>query len=79
VSGDGPPIGAPDGLRSRDLSLGVSRAIYRELEAGTRTPAWETFDRICKMFGWPQTFVTAPWYEAPSSAGNRLGLERWSG
>jgi transcriptional regulator with XRE-family HTH domain len=36
--------------------LGVSQAIYRELEAGTRSPAWETFDRICKTLGWPQTF-----------------------
>jgi hypothetical protein len=35
--------------------------------------------QICKTFGWPQTFVTAPWYEAPSSADNRFGLERWSG
>ena len=30
---------------------------YRELEAGTRSPNWETFDRICKVYGWPQTFV----------------------
>jgi transcriptional regulator with XRE-family HTH domain len=37
--------------------LGVSQSIYRELEAGTRTPAWETWDRICRVFGWPQTFV----------------------
>jgi transcriptional regulator with XRE-family HTH domain len=37
--------------------LGVSSAIYREIEAGMRAPAWETFDRICKTFGWPQTLV----------------------
>jgi len=37
--------------------LGVSAAIYRELEAGRRKPAWETWNAICKTFGWPQTFV----------------------
>jgi hypothetical protein len=26
--------------------LGVSQAIYREIEAGTRVPAWETWHRI---------------------------------
>ncbi len=31
---------------------------YRELEAGARYPNWETFDRICKLHGWPQTFAT---------------------
>jgi hypothetical protein len=36
--------------------LGVSIREYRELEAGIRWPSWETFDRICKLFGWPQTF-----------------------
>jgi hypothetical protein len=30
---------------------------YRELEAGERWPNWETFHRICKLYGWPQTFV----------------------
>jgi hypothetical protein len=29
-----------------------------ELEAGTRFPDFETWDRICKLYGWPQTFVT---------------------
>ena len=37
--------------------LGVSVREYRELEAWQRWPNWETFDRICKLFGWPQTFV----------------------
>jgi DNA-binding XRE family transcriptional regulator len=37
--------------------LGLSKAIYRKIEAGIRPPAWKTFDRICKTFGWPQTFV----------------------
>jgi hypothetical protein len=40
--------------------LGVSIREYRELEAGTRMSDWETFDRICKLYGWPQTFVTVP-------------------
>jgi DNA-binding XRE family transcriptional regulator len=35
--------------------FGVSRAPYRALEAGERWPEWETYDRICKTFGWPQT------------------------
>jgi Helix-turn-helix domain len=30
---------------------------YRELEAGKLSPSWETFDRICKLYGWPQTFA----------------------
>ncbi|MDP9330315.1 MAG: helix-turn-helix domain-containing protein [Actinomycetota bacterium] len=37
--------------------LGVTRNEYRELEAGTRWPNFDTYDRICKLFGWPQTFV----------------------
>jgi transcriptional regulator with XRE-family HTH domain len=36
--------------------LGVTQAIYREIEAGERSPNWETFDGICRTFGWPQTF-----------------------
>jgi hypothetical protein len=35
----------------------VSVSEYRELEAGERSPSWETWDRICKTFGWPQTFA----------------------
>jgi hypothetical protein len=37
---------------------GVSVREYRELEAGTRAPNFDTWDRICKLYGWPQTFVT---------------------
>jgi DNA-binding XRE family transcriptional regulator len=37
--------------------LGVSIREYRELEAGTRSPSFETWDRICKLFGWPETFA----------------------
>ena len=39
----------------RDLAAGSIRE-YRELEAGTLSPTFETWDRICKLFGWPQTF-----------------------
>jgi DNA-binding XRE family transcriptional regulator len=38
--------------------LGVSIREYRELDAGKRSPSFETWDRICKLYGWPQTFVT---------------------
>jgi DNA-binding XRE family transcriptional regulator len=37
--------------------LGVSVRDYREIEDGERSPAWETFDPICKMFGWQRTFI----------------------
>jgi predicted transcriptional regulator len=37
--------------------LGVSVADLRELEAGTRWPSFDTYDRICKLFGWPQAFA----------------------
>ncbi|HET6792122.1 MAG TPA: helix-turn-helix domain-containing protein [Actinomycetota bacterium] len=36
---------------------GVSVREYRELEAGERWPNGETFNRICELYGWPQTFV----------------------
>jgi DNA-binding XRE family transcriptional regulator len=37
--------------------LGVSVRAYRQLEAGELTPSWETWDRICKLCGWPPAFV----------------------
>jgi transcriptional regulator with XRE-family HTH domain len=37
--------------------LGVSRREYRELEAGKRFPTFSTWDRICKLYGWPQRFA----------------------
>ena len=37
--------------------FGVSVGEYREIEASERVPTWETWDRICKPYGWPQTFV----------------------
>ncbi len=39
--------------------LGMSVREYRELEAGERSSSFETWDRICKAFGWPQTFATS--------------------
>jgi hypothetical protein len=45
------------------LSIGVAASrfgvgpVYRELETGTRWPSFETYDRICELFGWPQTFA----------------------
>jgi hypothetical protein len=35
--------------------LGINVREYREIEAGKRSPTFETWDRICKLYGWPQT------------------------
>ena len=40
--------------------IGASVREYREMEAGERSPDFQTWDRICKLFGWPQTFVGGP-------------------
>ena len=47
------------GLRNCQVAshLGVSVREYRELEAGTRFPTFETWDRMCKLYGWSQSFV----------------------
>jgi DNA-binding XRE family transcriptional regulator len=37
--------------------VGVKPAEYRRLEEGKAWPDWETYDRICDLFGWPQTFA----------------------
>jgi hypothetical protein len=34
----------------------VSVREYPEVEAGTHSLTCETWDRICKPYGWPQTF-----------------------
>jgi hypothetical protein len=31
----------------------VSIREYQELEAGTRSRMFETWDRICSLYGWP--------------------------
>jgi hypothetical protein len=36
---------------------GISVREYRKLEAGERSPSFETWERICTLSGWPQTFV----------------------
>ena len=33
--------------------VGVSVREYRELEAGDRSPDSVTWERICKLYGWP--------------------------
>jgi ribosome-binding protein aMBF1 (putative translation factor) len=37
--------------------LGVSVRELREIEAGERYPSFDTYERIAKLFGWPQSFV----------------------
>jgi hypothetical protein len=37
--------------------LGIKPDEYRALEAGEPIHDFETGDRICKLSGWPQTFV----------------------
>lgn len=37
--------------------FGITRAEYRALEAGDLLPSFRTYDRICKLFGWSQSFV----------------------
>jgi predicted transcriptional regulator len=36
--------------------VGVSVREYREIEAGDRTPSLVTYERICELYGWPQTW-----------------------
>ena len=37
--------------------LGIKPAELLRLEAGEWMPTFDTYDRICKVFGWPQTFL----------------------
>ena len=37
--------------------LGIAADEYRALEAGEPIHDFETWDRICKLYGWPQTFA----------------------
>ena len=39
--------------------IGVSVREYREIEAGERFPDPPTYERICSLYRWPQTFVGA--------------------
>ena len=36
--------------------LGITVAAYRKLEAAGVPASFEVYDRICKLFGWPQSF-----------------------
>ena len=49
-----------NGLRIARASwlVGVTVREYRELEAGVRPPAADTYDRVCELFGWPRSFAT---------------------
>jgi hypothetical protein len=42
-------------------------------ESGTAVLDFERRDRICKLYGWPQTFASAPEFAAPDT-GNRSGV-----
>jgi DNA-binding XRE family transcriptional regulator len=39
--------------------LGFTRQEYRELEAGKRFADFKTWNRMCKLFGWPQRYELA--------------------
>jgi Helix-turn-helix domain len=41
--------------------LGVTVRKYREMEAGDRVPEFDVWDRLCELYGWPQTFYPARW------------------
>ena len=47
-------VGRAGGMATRH-----HRAGYQEVEAGERWPNGETFNRICELYGWPQSFVGA--------------------
>jgi hypothetical protein len=38
--------------------VGVTVREYREMEAGDRVPEGDVWDWMCKLYGWPQSFVT---------------------
>ena len=50
------PIVSGAGSRSEQAAwrLGMIVPGYRWLEAVARSPSFETWDRICKLYGWPQ-------------------------
>jgi predicted transcriptional regulator len=48
--------------------LGVSVRELREIEAGERYPSFDTYDRIEKLFGWPQAFVSGQVAERAGSS-----------
>jgi hypothetical protein len=40
--------------------LGGTVREYRALEAGEAVPDFDTWSRICKLYGWPQTSAGQP-------------------
>jgi transcriptional regulator with XRE-family HTH domain len=40
--------------------LRISLSGYRELKAGERWSSWETYERICGLFGWPRSSARRP-------------------
>ena len=38
--------------------VGVTVREYREIEAGTKAPDWDTYERVCELFGWPRSFTS---------------------
>jgi hypothetical protein len=50
------------GYRIAEAGRRATACSFCPLLVGVEHPsppvAFETFDRICKLFGWPQTFVT---------------------
>ena len=48
--------------------IGISVREYREMESGDRMPSLEVYRRICKLYGWPQTFVGRQTYTGRGAA-----------
>jgi ribosome-binding protein aMBF1 (putative translation factor) len=49
------------GLSIEDASwrVGLTPRRLRDMEAGEVWPDFETYERICELFGWPQSYVRA--------------------
>jgi DNA-binding XRE family transcriptional regulator len=39
--------------------FGLTLNFYRQLEAGTASPSFETYSAVCELFGWPRSFTKA--------------------
>ena len=49
------------GIARASWLVGVSVRECCEIEAGTKPPDWDTYARVCELFGWPRSF---PSYDA---------------
>ena len=56
--------------------LGVSVPEYQAIEVGDRAPAWETWDRICKVYGWGQTLRGAHYDAVGLEGGSAVDDQR---